>query len=178
MQLEGFFYKLSHRYKLWFSNDNAPSCIRSVFFQDSCIFAQLTFFTLSSYFIKVIGSIHGLFLFFFFFLEQLYLQSGYFFRAASFLEQSPFLSILFQISCFFSAKPPPRSCFMRINSSLGQLRFPEQPLYRRTSYFFMASTSTQHQILQNSYFFNKATFTIQVPFSTVSFSEKLLSGTS
>ena len=38
----------------------------------------------------------------------------------------------------------------------------------------MAGTSTQHKIFQNSYFFNKATSTIEVPFSAVNFSEKLL----
>ena len=38
----------------------------------------------------------------------------------------------------------------------------------------MAITSTQHNIFQNSYFFNKATSTIEIPFSAVNFSEKLL----
>ena len=37
----------------------------------------------------------------------------------------------------------------------------------------MAGTCTQHKIFQNSYFFNKATSTIEVPFSAVNFSEKL-----
>ena len=56
--------------------------------------------------------------------------------------------------------------------------FSEQPLFWRMSYFFMARTSIQHQTLQKRYFFNKAAFTIEVPFSVVSFSEKLLFGSS
>ena len=135
------------------------------FFQDSCIFAQATFFTVSTssehLFHQSNRLVHQLL-----FLEQLYLQTNYFFGAASFLEQLPFLSISFQIRCFFKAQ------FFR------EATFSEGLLFRRTSYFFMACTSTQHQILQNSYFFNKATFTIKVPFSVVNFSEKLILGSS
>ena len=112
----------------------------------------------NSYFIKVISSIH---------------QSSYFPGATSFLEQLLFLSISFHISSFFRAKPPPSCCFLRINISLG-------------GYFFRIATYLEDELLfhvrylytapkfQNSYFFNKATSTIQVLLSAVNFSEKLL----
>lgn len=93
-----------------------------------------------------------------------------------FLEQSLFLVTFFQISCFFRTKPPASSCFLRINSSLGQLLFQNSHFFWMTTYFFVAGTYTQHQIIQNSYVFNKDTSTIELLFSAVNFSEKLLFG--
>ena len=98
------------------------------FFQDSCIFALLLF------------------------SEKLYPQSSYFFGAGSCLEQTRFLSISLQISCFFRAKLPPSSCFLKINSSLGQLHF-------QNSHFFRGRvTFSWHVTLHSIKFFRTATF--------------------
>ena len=105
------------------------------------------YFLHSSYFINVISWIRQLL-----FSEQLYLLSNYFFGVVSFLEQPPFLSISFQISCFFRAKPSPSSCFLRINSSLGQLFF-------QNSHFFGGRvTFSWHVPLHSIKFLRTATF--------------------